>query len=96
MTKVRRGNQHTFHGVPVGALARFLTEQKAFKLEEARRVLAVSHGQYQKIAEALERHGVLVRGEKNARVLREIGYEDLVRQLRDDFPLSSMQSCCVP
>jgi hypothetical protein len=38
--------------------------------------------QWVKAANQLEQHGILTRGEKNARVLREIGREELVRQLR--------------
>lgn len=83
----RKGNQHTFHGVPVGELASFLKSNGSFKRDEAISRLALSQGQWTKIAEDLEKHDVLVRGENNARVLREISLEDLVRQLRDKFPL---------
>lgn len=82
----RSENQHTYHGVPVGALASFLFEKGAFKIDDALGSLALSQGQYKKIGTELEDRGVLIRGEKNARVLREIEYEMLVKQLRDGFP----------
>ena len=84
--KARHGNQHTYHGVPIGALAQFLSERGSFKFEEAVSSLALSQGQYSKIASDLEKRGVLTRGEKNARVLRPIEYEMLITQLRDGFP----------
>lgn len=57
------------------------------KRDEAIKTFALSQGQYQKIAEELEKFGLLTRGENNARVMREISMENLVRQLREDFPL---------
>ncbi len=83
----RTGNQHTYHGLPVGELAAFLKQQASFKRDEAIKTFALSQGQYQKIAQELEEHGILMRGENNARVLREISMENLVLQLREDFPL---------
>jgi hypothetical protein len=81
-------NQHTFNGIPVGSLASFLTEHNGFKFEDATQKLALPRRQYDKIADELEQHGILVRGEKNARVLRPITLEQLVTQLRDrKFPL---------
>lgn len=83
----RGANQHSFHGVPVGELASFLTTNESFKREDAIKALALSQGQYAKIADELEAQGVLTRGENNARVMRPIGLENLVTQLRDNFPL---------
>lgn len=83
----RTGNQHTFHGIPVGEFAAWLLEAKAFKRDEAIRTWALSQGAYQKIASELEEHGILTRGENNARVLRDISMEQLVLQLRENFPL---------
>jgi hypothetical protein len=59
----------------------------AFKRDEAIKTFALSQGQYQKIAEELEKFGLLIRGENNARVMRDISLENLVLQLRDKFPL---------
>lgn len=87
-SRSRAANQHTFHGVPVGELASFLIEHGAFKKDDAIGKLALSQGQYVKIGEELEKNGVLTRGENNARVLRPIGLQNLVRQLRDNFPLA--------
>src|SRR2546423_15708746 len=47
----------------------------------------ISQDKHALIAKELERHSILVRGENNARVLNEITREELVRQLRDKFPL---------
>ncbi|QDT46205.1 hypothetical protein Pan258_02220 [Symmachiella dynata] len=80
-------NQYVFHGVPVGELASFLKQHESFKHDDAIRKLGLSQGQHTKIAQELEQHGILCRGENNARVLRDIPMEDLVRQLRDGFPL---------
>ena len=82
-----RGNQHTYQGVAVPDLANFLQEQGAFKRDEAIKHLGLSQGQYAKIGAELEEKGILTRGEANARILRPIGREHLVRQLRDGFPL---------
>ncbi len=85
--KKRTSNQHTYHGIPVGEFAIWLLEVKAFKREDAMSKWALSQGQYAKIAEELEKQNILMRGENNARVLREITMENLVLQLRDNFPL---------
>lgn len=85
--KQSTSNQYTFHGVPVGEFAAWLTEAGAFKRDESMSKWAFSQGQYAKIAAELEQHGILCRGENNARVLRDITMENLVRQLRDDYPL---------
>ena len=83
----RAGNQHSFRGIPVGELAAWLIEAKAFKRDEAIRKWGLSQGVYAKIAQELEDNGVLTRGENNARVLREITLAQLVLQLREKFPL---------
>lgn len=83
----RASNQHTYHGIPVGELASWLIETKAFKRDEAMKKWGLSQGLYHKIAQELEAHGVLTRGENNARVLRDISLEQLVLQLREKFPL---------
>jgi hypothetical protein len=85
--KSRTSNQHTYHGIPVGEFATWLIEKQAFKREDAMSKWALSQGQYAKIAEELEKQNVLMRGENNARVLREITMENLVLQLRENFPL---------
>ena len=61
--KTRKGNQHTFHGFAVSDLADFLTQTGAFKKEDAQKRLAMTHTQWLKIADTLEKHGVLERGE---------------------------------
>lgn len=87
-THYKRGsNQHTFQGVPVGELAQYILREQSFKQTESIRDLGLSQGQYTRISQSLEDAGVLVRGDKNARVLRVITLEQLVRQLRDKFPL---------
>lgn len=87
IVRTRAGNQNTYRGLPVGELASFLMKHGSFKREEAIKAFALSQGHYQKIAEELEQQGVLKRGENNARVLRDITMENLVVQLRDNFPL---------
>ena len=84
---VHRGNQHTYHGIPVGEFATWLMEARNFKRDDAMRQWAFSQGNYAKIAAELEEHDILTRGENNARVLRDMTMENLVRQLRDGFPL---------
>lgn len=85
-TKKRGANQHTFEGIPATELAQYLAREQSFKTD-AIRTLGLSQGQYKKIAQKLEAAEILVRGEKNARVLNEITLEELVTQLRDGFPL---------
>lgn len=81
------GNQHTFHGIPSGELASWLIERRSFTRDEAIPTFGLSQGKWLTIARELEQHGVLVRGPNNARVLRDISLQELVRQLRDNFPL---------
>lgn len=87
---VRRGklqpNQYTYQGIPVDDLASYLQRNGAFGTDAMQR-LALPQRKWAKIADELEGHGILVRGENNARVLAEITREELVRQLRDGFPL---------
>ncbi len=85
---IKRGNQNTFLGFSVTELADLLTETQAFKREDTSKRLAMSQTQYQKIGNELEKYGVLVRGESNARILRPISREELVKQLRENFPLA--------
>ena len=85
--KNRTGNQHTYHGIPVGELAAFLQTQRSFKREEAMKNFALSQGQYHAIAKELKDNGVLYHGENNAHVLRDIGTAQLVTQLREGFPM---------
>jgi hypothetical protein len=80
--RLRRGNQHTIAGVPVSELADFLIEHGSFTLEAAGKAFAIPQRQWVKAANLLEQHGILSRGEKNARVLQDITRENLVRQLR--------------
>jgi hypothetical protein len=82
------GNPHLFFGIPVDEFASWLMETKAFKFQESMDKWGFSQGTFNKIAGELEKHGVLIRGKDNARVLQTIGYADLVRQLRKDFPLT--------
>ena len=86
-TRTRGANQHTYHGLPVSAFASFLLKSEGFTFEDATKQLAFPERQYRKIADELEKHGILIRGENNARVLRPITLEQLVTQLRDNFPL---------
>lgn len=83
----RTGNQNTYHGLPVDELVSYLHEQNSFKRDHAMNVLGITQPKYQKIAEELSQHKILVRGENNARVLNSIKRENLVRQFRDGFPL---------
>jgi len=85
---LKRGNQHTYHGLPIDELASFLCEHKQFIRDEAMRRFAISQAKHSSIADELERHQVLVRGPNNARVLNEMTREQLARQLREDFPLA--------
>ena len=82
------GNASMYHGIPASELASFLKETGAFKLAEAQSRLRLGEDKCRTIAAELEQHGILTRGEKNARVLRPISYENLVTQLADNFPLA--------
>lgn len=81
------GSAPVFHGVPLDELATYLFEKRTFTTS-AINDLGLAQRKWQKIADELEHHGVLVRGDNNARVLAEIDRATLVRQLRDNFPLS--------
>lgn len=67
---MQRGeNQHTIiGGVPKTELVDFLFDTGAFKYEQARKRFSMSRKNYDKLAGKLESIGLLVRGEKNARV----------------------------
>lgn len=67
-------------------LASYLLQSGSFTTDAMQR-LALPQRKWAKIADELEGHGILKRGENNARVLAEITREELVRQLRDGFPL---------
>ena len=86
--KKRAANQHTFHGFPVSEFASWLKKNEGFKLTDAQSQLALSRNQYDKIAADLDLHGITIKGENNARILRPISLEQLVQQLRDKFPLA--------
>lgn len=81
------GKAPVFHGVPLDDLASYLFNHRTFTTS-AINDLGLAQRKWSKIAEELEHNGVLVRGENNARVLAEIDRETLVRQLRDNFPLT--------
>ena len=85
--KKSTGKALVFHGVPLDELATYLFERRTFTTS-AINDLGLAQRKWQKIADELEHNGVLVRGENNARVLGEIDRETLVRQLRDNFPLT--------
>lgn len=87
----RKSNQHTYYGLPVDELASYLLEQKQFTRYEAMHKFAISQQKHQVVAEELEKQQVLIRGQNNARVLNKITREELVRQLRDGFPLAFYQ-----
>lgn len=74
-------NQHTYRGIPVDELASKLLEWGAFKRDTAMEKLRITQPKWQAIAQELERHQVLVRGECNALVLNTITREQLVRCL---------------
>ena len=88
----RKGaNQHTYHGLPVDELASYLIEHQSFKRDDAMSRFGITQPKHVSISKELEHHQVLVRGESNARVLNVITREQLVRQLRDKFPLEFHQ-----
>lgn len=83
------GNQNTYHGMPVDELVTWLIEKKNFLREDVIRHFAISRKRQFKIAAELEKHGMLVRGESNSRILHpKISREQMVRQLREGFPLA--------
>lgn len=84
--KARRGNQHTWEGVPVPELCDYLLRVQAFPTA-AIKSLGLSQKQWRRMAKALEGRGILKRGINNSRVLREISREQLAQQLQNDFPL---------
>ena len=83
----RKGNQHTYHGIPVDEMVSYLLEQKSFTRDHAISSLHISREKYDAIAGELESHGVLHRGENNARVLAPIDRWQLIMQLQSNFPL---------
>ncbi len=86
VTTEKKGNQHTYHGIPLDNFASYLFDKQAFTTA-AIADLALSQRKWAKIADELEGAGILVRGESNARILSDIDRPTLVRQLRDGFPL---------
>ena len=85
--KRKGANQHAYHGIPVDELTSYLFTSGTFTTD-AMGKLGLPQRKWSKIAEELEHHGVLRRGENNARVLSPISREDLVRQLSEGFPLT--------
>lgn len=80
-----------YHGIPVGELADYLLEQGAFPRENAIVRFAISRKRQFKIADELERNGILERGNANARVLRpDLSREQLVTFLRDGISVEPM------
>lgn len=89
VARVRTGNQHTFHGIPVDEFASYLLTQGQFIREHAMKALAISREKYDIIAKELEGHHILERGENNARVLTPITREQLTMQLAErKYPLA--------
>lgn len=89
VARVRVGNQHTFHGVPVDEMASYLLEQAQFTREHAMAKLRISREKYDVIAKELEHYRILYRGENNARVLTPITRDQLVMQLDErKYPLT--------
>ncbi len=84
--RAKTGKAPTYHGIPFDELASYLFTSGGFTTD-AMSSLALSQRKWRKIADELEHHGVLIRGESNARVLADITREELTRQLRDGFPL---------
>lgn len=76
------GNQHTLVGVAVPELADFLIEHNGFGFDTVMAKLGMAQRQYAKLADLLEENAILIRGEKNARVLNEISRTILVENLR--------------
>lgn len=85
--KFSKSNQHTYHGIPIDQMSTYLCTKGKFTMD-AMKDLGLAQRKWAKIAGELEHHGVLIRGENFARVLSQIDRETLVRQLRDNFPLS--------
>ena len=82
------GNQNTYNGLPIDELATYIIEQKGFQREHAVAHFCISRKKQAHIAKELEAAEILRRGENNGRILHEkISREELVRQLRDKFPL---------
>ncbi len=77
----------TYQGIPLDGFVSYIFERGAFATA-AIADLGLSQRKWAKIADELEAHKILVRGDNNARVLSEhIDRPTLVRQLRDGFPL---------
>lgn len=82
------GDQETYHGIPIEQMADYLIERRGFQREHAIRHFGISRKRQFKMADELEKNGILVRGGCNGRKLHEsITRDQLVRQLRDGFPL---------
>lgn len=80
-------NEHSYNGVSVDEFATFLIETGGFKFKDVQKRFGFSQDKYKKIGDQLEGHAVLVRDDNNARVLNTITREELVMQLRDNFPM---------
>lgn len=83
LLKNRPENQYTFQGAPIGQLVDFLKGAGSFKRDAAIKALRISQPQYARIADSLKQAGILVHGENNAHVMREIGRTLLTHQLED-------------
>ncbi len=87
------GNQHTYHGIPIEQMTDYLIEHAGFPREDAIKHFGISRKRQFKMADELEKHHILERGESNGRVLNaKLTREQLVRQLRDGFPLAWSES----
>lgn len=64
-----RNHKNTIQGIPIDGLVAHLLSTERFTREEAKTKWGIAHHKYCDLAKHLEQIGVLVRGEKNARVL---------------------------
>jgi len=83
----RTGNAHTYEGIPVDELASYLSEH-GFKRDHAMRTLGIAKDKYEKMAGVFDDTQVCTRDANNGRILNpHLSREDLIRQLRNGFPL---------
>ena len=62
---------YSIEGIPAVELLDHLFTTGSFKRDDIKRRFAIPHDRYQRLAKKLESLGILVRGEKNARILNE-------------------------
>lgn len=87
VSRERKGNQHTYRGIPLDDFVTYLFDKQAFTTA-AMSDLGLSQRKWAKMADELENGDILRRGENNSRIINDrMTREIAVKQIREGFPM---------